>query len=49
MSPISGASYFGGGGVLLGVAVLLGWIVLSALTILVLDLRTARTRIGSHV
>jgi len=44
---LSGASYFGGGGVLLGVAVLLGWIVLSALTILVLDLRTARTRIGS--
>lgn len=41
---LSGASYFGGGGVFLGVVVLLGWIVFSAAIILVLDVRAARRR-----
>ena len=39
---LAGTSYFHGGGVPLGLAVLLAWIVLSALTIYALDRRAAR-------
>jgi len=38
---LAGASYFGGGGVSLGIAVLVAWIVGSALTIFVFDRRAA--------
>lgn len=47
---LAGAAYFGGGGVLLGVSVLVAWIAVSALVIFSLDRRAAtmRTRTGTH-
>lgn len=41
---LAGASYFRGGGVALGLAVLLAWIALSGLIIFVLDRRTAKRK-----
>ncbi len=42
VQALAGASYFGGGGVPQGVAVLVAWIVLGALIIFALDRRTTR-------
>jgi len=42
VQALAGASYFGGGGVPQGVAVLVAWIVLAALIIFALDRRTTR-------
>lgn len=44
VSALAGASYFDGGGVLWGVAVLVAWIVVSALIIFVFDQRAASRR-----